>query len=142
MMSLLYHYFCFWDLVLYSVYFLLKIWFDNRAKNEAFLEMVQSFQTETTLLRQEVGNLKKDMTNLTNKTWSPDILLEMVHTETNWFKGRFSTLEKKKTADLAHKTQSMTVDAETLFERIYTVESFNCTLTQWHNRLIERMCML
>ena len=58
--------------------FFIKMWFHNRANNEAFLEMVQSFQMETTLLRKEVGNLKKDMINLTNKTWSTEILLEMV----------------------------------------------------------------
>ena len=79
--------------------------------------MVQSFQTKTTLLRKEVGNLKKDTINLTNKTWSTEILLEMVQTDNNLFKGRFSSLEKE-TANLAHKTQSMTVDVETLFERI------------------------
>ena len=38
--------------------------------------MVQSFQTETTLLRKEVGNLKKDMANLTNNTQSTEILLK------------------------------------------------------------------
>ena len=45
----------------------------------------------------------------------------MVQTDSNLFKGRFGTLEKK-TADLAHKTQPMTVGAETLFERICTVK--------------------
>ena len=43
------------------------------------------------------------MTNLTNKTQSTEVLLEMVQTDSNLFKGRFSTLEKD-TADLAHKT--------------------------------------
>ena len=63
--------------------------------------MVQSFQTETTLLRKEVGNLKKDMTNLTDKTPSTEILLEIVQTDGNLFKGKFNTLEKE-TANLAH----------------------------------------
>ena len=64
--------------------------------------MVQSFQTETTLLRKEVGNLKKDTANSTNKTQSTEILLEMVQTDSYLFKGGFSTLEKE-TANLAHK---------------------------------------
>ena len=48
--------------------------------------MVQSFQTETTLLRKEVGNLKKDMANLTNKTQSTEILLEFVQTDIIYLK--------------------------------------------------------
>lgn len=43
--------------------------------------MVQSFRTETTLLSKEVGNMKKNMANLTNKTQSTEILLETVHTD-------------------------------------------------------------
>ena len=45
----------------------------------------------------------------------------MVQTDSNLFKGKFSTLEKE-TADLAHKTQLMTGGAETLFKRIHTAE--------------------
>ena len=81
-----------------------------------FLEMVQSLHTETTFLKKEFGNLKKDMTS---------------------FNGRFSTLEKE-TDDLAHKTQSMTVGAETLFERICTVESINWSV-KGYDRLNDRM---
>ena len=40
--------------------FFLKIWFDNRDKNEVCLQMVQSFQTDTMLLKKEFGNLKKN----------------------------------------------------------------------------------
>ena len=43
--------------------FSLKTWFDNRAKNEALLEMIQSSQTDN-------GQLEKDTINLTNKTQS------------------------------------------------------------------------
>ena len=64
----------------------------------------------------------------------------MVQIHSDLFKGRFKTIEKER-PDLAHKTQSMRVDVETLFERIYTVECLNCTLTQWHSRLIERMSL-
>ena len=35
-------------------------------------------QTGTKLLDKEVGNLKEDTNNLTNKTWSTEVLLEMV----------------------------------------------------------------
>ena len=34
--------------------FSLTIWFDNRAKNETLLKMVQSLQTDTNLLKGEV----------------------------------------------------------------------------------------
>ena len=42
---------------------------------------------------------------------------------------------------MAHKTQSMTVGAETLFERIRTVESLNPTLSKGNDRLIDRMSL-
>ena len=61
----------------------------------------------------------------------------MVRTDSNLFKGRLSTLEKE-TANLAHKTQSMTVGAETLFEIIHTVECRNQTLS---NGLIDEMSL-
>ena len=68
------------------------------------------------------------------------MLLEMVQTDSNLFKRRFSNLEKE-TANLAHKTQSMTVGAETLFERIPTVESLNQTLSKGNDRLTDRMSL-
>ena len=74
--------------------FFLKIWFDNRAKNEVLLKMVQSLQTDTRCFKKESGNLKKNMTKLTNKTQSTEVLLEMVQTDGNLLKGKFSTLER------------------------------------------------
>ena len=52
-------------------------------------------------------------------------------------------LEKiqSKMADLVHKTQSMTVGAETLFERICTVECINWTLSKGYDRLTDRMSL-
>ena len=79
-------------------------------------------------------------TILTNKTQSTEVLLEMVQTDSNLFKGRFSTLEKD-IANLAHKTQSMTVGAETLFERIHTVECINQTLSKGYDRLTDKMSL-
>ena len=96
--------------------FFLKLWFDNRAKHEALLEMVQSLQTDTKILKKEVRTLKKDMNNLTNKTQSMEVLSEMVQTDSDLLKGKFSSLEKD------------TVGAETLFERIRTVEFINQTV--------------
>lgn len=81
--------------------------------------MVHSLQTETTFLKKEFGNMKKDM-----------IL----------FIGRLSTLEKK-TDDYAHKTISMTVGAGTLFERFRTVECINQTLSKGYNRLADRISL-
>ena len=64
----------------------------------------------------------------------------MVQTDGDLLNGKFSSLEKD-TADLAHKTQSMTVDAETLFERICTVECINRTLSKKNDRLTDRMSL-
>ena len=50
--------------------FSLKTWFDNRAKNEALLEMIQSLQTDNDQLKGKFSTLEKDTTNLTNKTQS------------------------------------------------------------------------
>ena len=56
------------------------------------------------------------------------------------FKGRFSILGKE-IANLAHKTQLMTVGAETLFERICTVECINQILSKGSDRLTDRMSL-
>ena len=44
-------------------------------------------------------------------------------------------------ADLVHKTQSTTVGVETLFERIFTVECINWTLSKGYDRLTDRMSL-
>ena len=43
---------------------------------------MQSLQTESRLLRKEVGNLKKDTTILTNNFQSTQVLLNMIQTST------------------------------------------------------------
>ena len=68
------------------------------------------------------------------------MFLEKIQTEGNLFKERFSTLEKE-TVYLAYKTQSMTVGAETLFERISTIECINRTLPKGCDRLTDRMSL-
>ena len=75
--------------------FSLKTWFDNRAKNEALLEMIQSLKTENQL-NGKFSILEKDTTNLTNKTQSKQALLEMIQslqTDNDQLKGKFRTLE-------------------------------------------------
>ena len=76
------------------------------------------------------------MNNITKKTQSTEVLLELEQTDGNLFKGKFSTLQKD-TDILSHKTQSMTVGAETLFGRICTVECINQTLSNGYDRLLE-----
>ena len=61
--------------------------FENRAKNEVLLEMIQSLQTDT-LLKIKFGNLKMDTTTLTKKTQSTEVLLEMVQTVTKLLEKR------------------------------------------------------
>ena len=58
----------------------------------------------------------------------------MVQTDGNLFKGTFITLEKE-LADLAQKIQE--VGAETLFERICTVQCVNWTLSKIYDRLAD-----
>ena len=66
--------------------------------------------------------------------------MEKVQTNGNLLKERFSTLEKK-TADLAHKTQSMTGGAKTLLEKIHTVKCFNWTLSKGRARLTDKISL-
>ena len=73
-------------------------------------------------------------------TWPTELILEKVQSNSNSFKERFGAPEKEM-ADLAHKIQSMTVGAETLFERICTVECINCTLSKGYDRLTDRMSL-
>ena len=47
---------------------------------------MQSLQTEPSLLRKEVGNLKKDTTTLTNNSQSAEVLLNTVQTGTKLLK--------------------------------------------------------
>ena len=47
----------------------------------------------------------------------------------------------KDTANLTNKTQSMAEDAETLFERIRTVECINRILLKCYDRLTDRMSL-
>ena len=47
----------------------------------------------------------------------------------------------KDTANLTNKTQSMTEGAETLPQRIRTVECINQTLLKCHDRLTDRMSL-
>ena len=50
--------------------FPLKTWFDNRAINEALLEMIQSLQMDNDQVTGIFSTLEKDTANLKNKTQS------------------------------------------------------------------------
>lgn len=75
---------------------------------------------------------------MSNMTRSTGLNFEKVQSNINSFKERFAVLEEE-TADLTHKIQSMTVGAETLFERIQTTKCINGTLSKGYDRLIGRM---
>ena len=64
----------------------------------------------------------------------------MLQTESNSFKRKFSTLERD-TANLEHKTQSKTVGAEVLFQKIRTVECINRILSKGNDKLTDRMSL-
>ena len=59
--------------------------------------MVQSLQTDTRLLKRQVGNLKKDMTTLTNKTQLTEVFLEMVQTGTKLLEKEIGNLKEDAT---------------------------------------------
>ena len=71
----------------------------------AFLEVAQSLQTDTRLLKKEVGNLKKNKTTLINKIQSTEVLLEMVQSGTKLLEKEISNL-KEDTNNLTNKSQS------------------------------------
>ncbi|XP_049979759.1 uncharacterized protein [Alexandromys fortis] len=103
--------------------FFLKTWFDNRAKNEALLEMVQFLQTDSDLLKGKLKTLEKDEKNLADKTKSNEVLLEKVQslqTDSNLLKGKLKTLEKD-VNNLAGKTQS----SEVLLETVQSLQTDN-----------------
>ena len=104
--------------------------------NEMLLKVVQ---TDNKLFKKEIVHLK-DTKTLLNKARSTEIFLEKVQTNSNLLKERFSTLEKE-TADFEHKSQSMTVGAKTLFEKIHTVKCINRTLSKGHDRLTDKMSL-
>lgn len=66
---------------------------------------MQSLQTESRLLRKEVGNLKKDTAILTNNFQSAEVLLDMVQTGTKLLEKEVIHL-KENTNTLNNKTQS------------------------------------
>ena len=73
--------------------FSLKTLFDNRAKNEALLETIESLQTDNDQLKENFNTLEKETTNLTNKTQSNEALLEIIqslHTDNDQLKEKFS----------------------------------------------------
>ena len=94
----------------------------------------------TNLFKTEIVHLKEDSKTFLNKAQQTKIFLEKIQTEGNLFKERFSTLEKE-TVDLTYKTQSITMGAETLFERISTIECINRTLSKGYDRLTDRMSL-
>lgn len=68
--------------------FFSKKWFDNR-------KQLQSLQTEFRLLRKEFGNLKKDITTLTNICQSAEVLLNTVRLVPSYLQRR--SYERKQT---------------------------------------------
>ena len=62
-------------------------------------------QTNNKLFKKEIAHLKEDTRTLLNKTWSTEISLEKVQSDSNLFKERFNTLGKAK-ANLAYNSNS------------------------------------
>ena len=64
-------------------------------------------------------------------------MIQSLQTDNDQLKGKFSTLEKD-TTNLTNKTQSMTEGAETLSERICTVECIN---QPQRNPVLKKKCI-
>ena len=96
-----------------------------------FIRMIQSLQIKFTMLRAEIKTLRtiQTDTNLLKKEF------EVFKEET---RSEFGVL-KERTTKMIRNLQSVTVSAETLAERIKTIECENWTLSKGYDRLIDRI---
>ena len=96
-----------------------------------FIRRIQSLQTESTMLRSEIKTLRtiQTDTNLLKKEFG--VFKEETRSE-------FGAL-KEGTTKMTRNLQSVTVSAETLAERIKTIECENWTLSKGYDRLIDRI---
>ena len=92
----------------------LRIWFDNRAKNEALLEMTQSLQ-------------KSQLTGL-------------IPSKIKSYLKKINTIEKGN-INLTDKIESMSKGTEKLSERIHTVEFDNQNLLKSYDKLADRLSL-
>ena len=103
----------------------------------AEVQTLRTIQTDTNLLkkefgvfkesRSEFGVLKEETRSLSDMTWSTDQNIKKVQSDIASLEGSFTALEEG-TTKMTHNFQSMTVSAETLAERIITIECENRTL--------------
>ena len=93
------------------------------------------FKQET---RSEFGVLKEETRSLFDMTRSTDQNIKKVQSDIASLEGSFTALEEG-TTKMTHNLQSMTVSAETLAERIITIECENRTLSKGYDRLIDRI---
>ena len=93
------------------------------------------FKQET---RSEFGVLKEENRSLFDMTRSTGQNIKKVQSDIASLEGSVTALEEG-TTKMTHNLQSMTVSAETLAERIITIECENRTLSKGYDRLIDRI---
>ncbi|KAK7831163.1 hypothetical protein U0070_020383 [Myodes glareolus] len=93
------------------------------------------FKQET---RSEFGVLKEDNRYLFDMTRSTGQNIKKVQSDIASLEGSVTALEEG-TTKMTHNLQSMNVSAETLAERIITIECENRTLSKGYDRLIDRI---
>ena len=91
------------------------------------------FKQET---RSEFGVLKEENRSLFDMTRSTGQNIKKVQSDIASLEGSVTALEEG-TTKMTHNLQSMTVSAETLAERIITIECENRTLSKGYDRLTE-----
>ena len=115
----------------------------------AEIKTLRTIQTDTNLLkkefgvfkeetRSEFGVLKEENRSLFDMTRSTGQNIKKVQSDIASLEGIFTTLEEE-TTKMTRNLQSMTVSAETLAERIITIECENQTLSKGYDRLIDRI---
>ena len=93
------------------------------------------FKQET---RSEFGVLKEENRSLFDMTRSTGQNIKKVQSDIASLEGSVTALEEG-TTKMTHNLQSMNVSAETLAERIITIECENRTLSKGYDRLIDRI---
>ena len=115
----------------------------------AEIKTLRTIQTDTNLLKKEFGVFKEETRSefgvlnektrsLSDMTRSTDQNIKKVQSDIASLEGSFTALEEG-TTKMTRNFQSVTVSAETLAERIITIECENRTLSKGYDRLIDRI---
>ena len=115
---------------------------DTNLLKKEFVDFKEETRSEFGVFKQETrsefGVLKEETRSLFDMTRSTDQNIKKVQSDIASLEGSFTALEEG-TTKMTRNLQSMTVSAETLAERIITIECENRTLSKGYDRLIDRI---